>query len=206
MSAKVFDELACPECGGRIGGDRSDGLPACKCFEQAAPSNRRKPRTQILDSDASTQDLLSGDLLSSDTATGDGSPTGDSVDGESPSSSAGKKICRVCSKDLTGKPRMKDDGGYICKQCADVEDEKEADLIKCPECLRRLKPDAIIEYRGTLICRRCKQHHEETDKLKVAKVELKHHVVEEKKSVIRLAIILGVLLVVILLGLARSYL
>lgn len=113
-----------------------------------------------------------------------------------------KKVCRFCGKDLTGRSRMKDDLGYVCKKCSDEDfaeqDEREKDLIRCPECERKLKPTAFLEYRGTLICRRCHQHHLEHDKLKVAKVQLTKHKEHDKKTVITLAIVFGVLALILL--------
>lgn len=108
-----------------------------------------------------------------------------------------KKICRFCGVDLTGRSRMKDDLGYICKKCSDQDfaeqEEREKDLMRCPECERKLKPSAFVEYRGTLICRRCHLHHLENDKLKVAKVTLTKHKEHDKKTVKMLAIVFLVL-------------
>lgn len=110
------------------------------------------------------------------------------------------KPCRVCGKDLTGRTRMKDERGYICKTCSDaeyaVEAEAERDAMQCPECLRKLKPDAFVEYRGSLICKRCKADHAETDKLKVGKVALTKHAEADKRNVMTLAIVAAVLLLI----------
>ena len=181
MSIKVFDELTCPDCGGHIG---STSLPAgmrpCTCFEEAP--KRKRP----LPDEPDPVDLL---------------PAGTGV------SADGKKRCRVCQKDLTGRSRLKDEKGYICKKCSDkeyeVEAEAERDAIECPECHRKLKAAGFIEYRGNLICRRCHAHHQDNDKLKVAKLgELTLHKEEEKKSVMMLSIIAGVLL---LIGLVKTF-
>ncbi|MFT3785263.1 MAG: hypothetical protein QM770_03740 [Tepidisphaeraceae bacterium] len=169
MSNSVFDEMICPDCGGKIGGTGADGYKPCKCFAAA------KPKTV------------------------DEIPLAPSA----PEMNEAKKVCRVCGKDLTGRSRLKDDRGYLCKPCADKEDEKEADLIKCPECERRLKPDAFVTYRGTMICRKCNAYHMEHDKVKVGKVELTHHAEHEKQKIKTLLILLGVLGVLILIGLAK---
>jgi uncharacterized protein YbaR (Trm112 family) len=119
----------------------------------------------------------------------------------------GAKLCRVCGKDLTGRSRMKDADGYLCKPCADVLDAAEQgdpDAMKCPECKRRLKPAAFVEYRGTLICKRCKMHHDETDGLKVAKVELTQHREHDKQKLIRMGILIGVLMLLAIMSLIRS--
>lgn len=119
------------------------------------------------------------------------------------SESGAKKVCRFCGKDLTGRSRLKDELGYICKKCSDEDfaeqAEREKDLMKCPECERKLKPTAFVEYRGTLICRRCHLHHLETDKLKVAKVSLTKHKEHDKKTVITLAIVFGVLALILII-------
>ena len=110
---------------------------------------------------------------------------------------SGKKLCRVCGKDLTGRSRLKDEKGYICKKCSDaefaVEAEAERDSIECPECHRKLKAGGFVEWRGTLICRRCHAHHLDNDRLKVPKVELKQHAEFEKKRTMQMAIVAGVI-------------
>ena len=79
------------------------------------------------------------------------------------------------------------------------QEEREKDLIKCPECERKLKTSAIVEYRGTLICRRCHMHHLENDKLKVAKVTLTKHKEHDKKTVKTLAIVFLVLAMILVI-------
>lgn len=115
----------------------------------------------------------------------------------------GKKLCRICQKDLTGRSRLKDEKGYICKKCSDeefaAEDERDKDAIECPECHRKLKMQAFVEYRGTLICRRCHTDHMDTDKVKVAQLgELTAHKEHDKRGLIALAI---VAVVIAILGL-----
>jgi DNA-directed RNA polymerase subunit RPC12/RpoP len=185
VSEKVFDELTCPECGGQIGavGDLPAGVKPCTCF--ASKKSARRPLPDEPDPLDMTP-LANG--------------------GASAGASAGvhaKKICRICGKDLSGRSRLKDDKGYICKECSDAEFEAEAeaekDCIKCPECERKLKPLAFVEYRGTLICKRCHSHHLDTDKLKVAKVQTTLHKAEERSHVMRWAIIAGVLALILII-------
>jgi DNA-directed RNA polymerase subunit RPC12/RpoP len=173
VSQKVFDELVCPDCGGKIGAQPGDAHKPCKCFVETKPKSTPAPEPIPL------------------------APV------EHPSADAAKKLCRVCGKDLTGKPRLKDEQGYLCKPCADEVDEAEADLIKCPECERRLKSEAFVNYRGTMICRKCNAYHQETDKTKVGKVDLKHYDEFEKKSIKPLLILLGVLAFFMLLSVMR---
>ena len=176
MSANVFDELACPECGGQIAGEGGTGLKPCRCFQQK-PAPRRRP--QVDEPDPVDMVPLAPTLGGAGTV---------------------GKPCRGCGKDLTGRTRMKDSRGYICKPCSDAEFAAEADAerdaMKCPECLRKLKPEAFVEYRGSLICKRCRADHMETDKLKVGKVELKKHAEVERQQVKLYAIIAGVLLLI----------
>lgn len=170
MSQKVFDELVCPDCGGKIGAQPGDGHKPCRCFIEMKPKSAPAPIAAPVDH---------------------------------PAPDAAKKLCRVCGKDLTGKPRLKDDKGYLCRSCADEVDEAEADLMKCPECERRLKSEAFVNYRGTMICRKCNAFHQENDKLKVGKVDLKHHDEHAKKSIKPLLILLGVLAFFMLLSVLR---
>jgi len=109
------------------------------------------------------------------------------------------KACRICGKDLTGKPRQKDDKGYLCGACADAENKRESELEKCPECSRRLSPSAFTTFRGKRICRRCMQAHEEAGRPKVVKIDTEHHDTHEKQKIILLAVILVAIVVVILL-------
>lgn len=173
MSANVFDELTCPECGGRIDGGSGK---ACTCFVEK-PKRRR-----VFVDDPDPVDML---------------PLAPAADG-SPAPPTVGKICRGCGKDLTGRTRMKDDRGYICKPCSDAEFAAEADAerdaMQCPECQRKLKPDAFVEYRGSLICKRCRADHADTDKLKVGKVALVKHEEVERQQVKVWAIVAGVLL------------
>ena len=173
MSSKVFDELSCPDCGGRIGSNVPMGMHACTCFQEMPVRQRPLP------DEPDPVDMV---------------PFAPGVGAD------GKKRCRVCQKDLTGRSRLKDSKGYMCKKCSDDEfaadAERERDAIKCPECNRKLKPAAFVEWRGTLICRRCQADHVENDKLKVAQLgELKAHAEHDKRGLITLSIIAGAVLV-----------
>jgi DNA-directed RNA polymerase subunit RPC12/RpoP len=121
-----------------------------------------------------------------------------------PVSSSASKPCRVCGVDLAGRSRLKDELGYLCKPCADQLDAAEKgdpDALSCPECGRRLKRAGFVEYRGALICRSCKAHRDEIDRYKPAKIDATPHKEEEKKSIVRLLILLGVCVFFILIGL-----
>ena len=187
--SRVSEEKYCPECGGRT--DGAEGYQRCRCAEKSSSSQG----------------------------------VGSNTSGPAPHlhGSRGAKLCRVCGKDLTHRTRMRDEYGYICKPCADKEDAGEISkptiertstskgtgatdllsddrLMKCPECNRKLKPAGMVPYRGTLICKSCKNFHDESDGLKVAKVSLKGHEVHDREQIKKLAIIAGVLLLIVLLN------
>jgi hypothetical protein len=174
----VSEELICPDCGGHIGEGGAAGTRPCSCF---AP---RPTRKRPVPDEPDPLDMLPNQTGGPNTA---------------------KKVCRFCGKDLTGRSRMKDELGYICKKCSDEDfaeqEEREKDLMRCPECERKLKPSAFVEYRGSLICRRCHLHHLENDKLKVGKVKLTKHKEHDKKTVVTLAIIFGVLMMILIIKL-----
>jgi hypothetical protein len=178
-----FDQLTCETCGGRIGAAAGDGVKPCKCFSKPAA----KPAAALK---ASPEAMVGSEYMEPDVP----------GDDTKPAAQPGQKLCRVCGKDLTGRSRLKDAQGYLCKDCADAEDVKEADLIKCPECERRLKPGAFTNYRGTRICKSCHAFHLETDKVKVGKVDTSHYANVEKEKVKKLAILAGVLLVLMAIG------
>lgn len=171
----MTDELTCPDCGGHIGEGGAAGTKPCSCFDQK-PS-RPRPVADEPDPVDMRANLAPGAVT--------------------------KKVCRFCGADLTGRSRLKDELGYVCKKCSDQDfaeqEEREKDLIKCPECERKLKSSAIVEYRGTLICRRCHMHHLENDKLKVAKVTLTKHKEHDKKTVKTLAIVFLVLAMILVI-------
>ena len=168
----MSDRLICPDCGGHIGDATEPGTKPCSCF--TPKPSRRRPVAE----DPDPSDMR-------------------------PNQTEEKKVCRFCGKDLTGRSRMKDDLGYICKKCSDEDfaeqDEREKDLMRCPECERKLKPGAFVEYRGSLICRRCHAHHLENDKLKVGKVKLTKHSEHEKQTVKLLAIVFCVLALILII-------
>lgn len=118
-----------------------------------------------------------------------------------------QKPCRICGKELAGRSRLRDELGYLCKSCADVEDakdaERDAEMMRCPECQRKLRLAGFVDYRGSLICRSCHAHHQEHDALKVGKVSLKKHDEHERKSTKRLLIIMGVIFTLLALNLLR---
>jgi DNA-directed RNA polymerase subunit RPC12/RpoP len=176
VSGKLSEELTCPDCGGHIGEGGAAGTKPCSCFDQKPA--RKRPVADEPDP-ADMRPNMSGGTIES------------------------KKICRFCGKDLTGRSRMKDELGYICKKCSDEDfaeqEEREKDLMRCPECERKLKPSAFVEYRGNLICGRCKMYHQENDKLKVGKVKLTKHKEHEKKTVTTLAIVFGVLAMILII-------
>jgi len=125
---------------------------------------------------------------------------------------AGGKLCYVCSCDLTGQRRYKDENGYYCPACARKMDKQEtekeradevAGLVKCPSCRRKLKPAAFQIYHGRTLCKQCVLAKQDMPGLKVAKVELTYHAKEDKRRMIVLASIAGLLLLISMLSYFR---
>ena len=128
---------------------------------------------------------------------------------ETSTASPGGKFCYKCNADLTGQRRYKDEQGYYCPMCARAMDkvetarEKKDDdegLVKCPSCRRKLKPAAFRLYHGKPMCKQCAMAREDMPGLKVAKVELRHHAAHDKKRLIVLGAVAGVLVLISLLS------
>jgi hypothetical protein len=126
--------------------------------------------------------------------------------------SSGGKNCYVCGADLSGQRRYKNEQGYYCPACArqmDKNDEAKeraddaAGLVKCPSCRRKLKPAAFGIYQGRTLCKQCIMSKQEGPGLKVAKVELTHHAVEDKRRLYVLGAIAGLLGLISLLSFFR---
>jgi hypothetical protein len=303
MSGGVFDDLICPQCGGRIGGDGSDGFRPCRCFAERATT--RAPMRPAAAS-PTAPDAPGGDAAETGAAPAEPAPaesapqqppaprpararieepsfepeemesrryhpldfgfaiidpqfreeeiaaqkradeaaraaeeaaraaeeaaraaeaaqrsphlppetapaTAEPIDLGEPADSAPAasapadephrkaKLCRVCGKDLAGRTRLRDKLGYICAACAKAEDEAEAHLLTCPDCHRKLKDAAFVNFHGTLICKRCYSDRMHDDKPHVEKVDLAyHHHAERRRLKIMLAIAAGLILLILL--------
>lgn len=78
------------------------------------------------------------------------------------------KNCYICSKDLSGRTRLKDHlGRYWCHDCAKADEraKKRAAENLCPGCSRNFPPAKLFDYKGDRFCRGCyKLKLEETTK------------------------------------------
>ncbi|HVT87586.1 MAG TPA: hypothetical protein VHD56_01930, partial [Tepidisphaeraceae bacterium] len=165
----------CPECGGVIGATQIDsqGRSPCGCFKP-------EPATAVADEREDSSDTVS--LPSSSQ--------------EPPVDPATKpaKLCILCGKDVSGHRRVKDSRGYLCYDCAknEIKEEREG-TVPCKECGKRIKEAGLIEYNGIKICRKCYNDHQEADKKKFRKVATSQYNAQDKKNVIILAVVFGIL-------------
>lgn len=165
-------DLICPDCGGVIGGTGVDaaGRGPCTCApEPEAPSPERED----------SSDTVS--LPSQQTAT-----------------ESAPKLCISCGKNVSGHRRVKDSRGYMCYDCAksEVKAEKEG-TIPCADCRRRIKEAGLIMYKGKRICKICYDHLAEVDRKnrKVATKEIDEY---EKRNVIILGVVFGILTIIVI--------
>lgn len=173
----MSEDLICPDCGGVIGGTGVDtsGRGPCKCYVEAVATQTRR------DEDEDKED-------SSDTVSIPSQPAGDT----SP------KLCITCGKNVSGHRRVKDSRGYMCYECAKTEVKAEkAGTIPCGQCGRRMKEAGLSPYKGKMICKSCLDHHREID-FKNRKVATKEIDEYEKRNVIILAVVFGVLTLIVL--------
>lgn len=178
-------DLICPDCGGVIGatGIDSAGRSPCTCYKDEPETSTTEERGESSDRDDDPSDTVS--LPSQQPP-------------EAPGEAAPPKLCIVCGKNVSGHRRVKDSRGYLCYDCAKSEVKAEkAGTIPCGECGRRMKEAGLLFYKGKKICRNCHEHHTELDRKnrKVATKEIDEY---EKRNVIVLAVIFGVLALIII--------
>jgi hypothetical protein len=113
-----------------------------------------------------------------------------------------RKICIVCGKNVEGHRRVKDSRGYMCYACAKAEMKAEKEgTVRCAECGRRVKPAGLVDYDGIKICKKCHNDHKELKKKAVRKVATRHYELHEKKTLIWLGVVFGVLACIVLYSL-----
>lgn len=172
-------DLICPDCGGVIGatGIDSSGRGPCTCFKEEAVTTRTESGSPVERDDPSDTVSLPSQQQPAEQA----------------GTAALPKLCITCGKNVTGHRRVKDSRGYMCYDCAkkEVKAEKEG-TVPCGECGRRMKEAGLLFYKGKKICRSCYDHNKEIDQKnrKVATKEIDEY---EKRNVIILAIIFGIL-------------
>lgn len=161
----MSDQVICPDCGGVIGASETDGVKVCHC------------RPVDYHPDPKLADQTESQLRSQQALI-----------------PVAEKICRICGKDLSGHRRLKDRYGYICLDCDRKEKQAaEQGLVSCGECGKKLKPEGLIDYHGTRICRKCFADHQEVSKFKAPPPKLDQHDAYEKKRLYILLVIAAVL-------------
>ena len=169
------DAVVCPDCGGIIGGNGSDGRRACTCVLSAATASK---------SDTVRIDLPLPDV--NETRNQKVCITcGKDVTGHRRVKDSRGYMCYACAK-------------------AEMEAEREG-TVPCAECNRRVKPAGLVNYDGIKICKKCFNDHKELKKKAVRKVATRHYELHEKKTLMWLAIIFCVLGVLVLYSLIRTF-
>lgn len=113
-----------------------------------------------------------------------------------------RKVCISCGKNVQGHRRVKDSRGYMCYDCAKTElDAEKEGTVRCAECGKRVKPQGLVEYGGIKICRKCHGDHKELKKKAVKRVATRHYDLHEKKTLIWVAAVFGVLALFVLYSL-----
>lgn len=176
----MSDELLCPDCHGVIGAEPGGPLRPCACFEG---DKYRAPPEEVIHAAEEAQAQAAAKI--------------ETVE----------KICRLCGKNVAGHRRLRDALGYTCLACAKgEEDAAAAGLVRCGECSKQLKPAGLVDYHGTMICKKCYMDHQEMTKFKAPPPNLNAHMDEQRKSVQRTLLIVGacvVFLLLVWLGLFR---
>jgi hypothetical protein len=180
-------EVICPDCGGVINGDPNGPRPVCQC----------ELNLSLDDTEVEAQPVVPAQ-------------TGPApIKPAAPAPSGPRKICCQCGKDVTNAKRAKDARGYWCYECHrnDLRKERAANpRTRCPQCGRLVPAESITTYHGEAMCAKCRI--EQDDLPNHMKLKFKHDTKEEKeaahqkekKRVIILASVLGVLAIIIILG------
>lgn len=177
-------ELICPDCGGVIGGDGAGDRPACQCESSLTMD----------DTEVEAQPAPAAALADA--------PAAPPVQ---------KKICCKCGKDVTHLKRAKDVRGYWCWECHrnDLRNERagQKPRARCPQCGRLVPAESIKSYHGATMCAKCIIEQEELPNHQKLKFKnrpddqlAKEH---EKRGIIILSVIFGLLAIIILLHLVH---
>jgi hypothetical protein len=165
-------DLICPDCGGILGGDDSEGSP-CTCF--------------------SSKSTLSPELAAEEHSSGDTFVEKTAVVG---------KVCCQCGKDLSGKKRLRDSRGYWCPECAKADKAANAPKgTKCADCGRVVNEAALTEYEGLKICGPCRIQRKQLEKeqRRLSPVKTNAYQEMDKRKLLGLLAVFGVLVLIIIL-------
>jgi hypothetical protein len=178
--------VRCPDCGGIVGATEptDEGAP-CTCFT-ASPQSQTPSLRYSEDSDsphATPNDSFGTEVMNSPPA---------------------EKVCCKCGKDLTGKKRLKDSLGYWCPDCHRADEKsKEVQGVKCEQCGRIVPGQSLTSSDGKKICSRCLREDRALrapGSKRFRPIDDKNFKETDKKSLIILASILGILALIILIS------
>ena len=109
-----------------------------------------------------------------------------------------EKRCRTCGENVAGRKRFKDDQGYLCEQCEDLD---RARRIECAECGKKTAPENLRPWGPISICSKCLADREaDPKKRRVKQVSTRKFEAYEKQVTIGVAGVLGVLGLLMLLS------
>jgi hypothetical protein len=166
-------DLICPDCGGALGGESSEGNHPCTCFSN-------KPNDTP---DFSADGQSSGDTFVEKAA-------------------GAVKVCCQCGKDLAGKKRLRDSRGYWCPDCHKTDRAVHAPKgSKCADCSRVVPDAGLTDYEGLRICAPCRAQRKNLEKVQRRLSPVKTNAYHEldKRKLYGLLAVFAVLLIIIIL-------
>jgi hypothetical protein len=169
-------DLICPDCGGVLGGESSDGNSPCTCFSSKAHTSSESS------SDFSTDNRPSGDTVVEKAVV--------------------EKVCCQCGKNLNGHKRLRDTRGYWCPECHRADKAATTPKgAKCADCGRFVAEAGLTEYHGLQICGICRAQRRDLEKEQRRLSPVKTNAYEEmnKRKLYGLLAVFGVLLIIIIL-------
>jgi len=111
---------------------------------------------------AGSADEMSGGRRCSCSGTSKGVAVAESPATSSSSTTASRKVCVQCAKDVTTAKRMKDSKGkYWCIECGKADQAKKGTTASsssgavCPDCLQSFPPVQLIKKDSKYLCQGC---------------------------------------------------
>jgi DNA-directed RNA polymerase subunit RPC12/RpoP len=177
-------KLTCPDCGGVLG-PAEPGVSPCTCFKSESFSDPNlDPGLGRDDFGRAAVEPSLSDTHPVETLT---------------------KRCFKCGADVVGKKRYKDSRGYMCADCNRAEiDAEKAGTTLCPECGRRVKDAALVEFRGMRICKLCIAEQRDADKKKIRVISGKNFEAQDRRTLKILIIVMIVLAVFMVMSYFKS--